>query len=90
MQNIIPNIRQDSIRVSIEIHSNFQIEDMTAIPDMSYEELYKTIHCNDMTADQPVEGQQQSEPSAKESAGKSAEPSPDPSVSPSIGPQGRQ
>ena len=72
------NIRQDSIRVSIEIHSNFQTEDMTAIPDVSYEEPYQIIHCNDMNVDQPVKGQEPSEPSAEESAGQSA------------GPQGRQ
>ena len=84
------NIRQDSIRVSIEIHPNFQTEDMTAIPDVSYEEPYQIIHCIDMTADQPVEGQEPSEPSAEESAGQSAEPSPCPSVGPSAGSQGRQ
>ena len=85
-QNIMQNIRQDSIRVSIEIHSNFQTEDMTAIPDVSHEEPCKIVHCNDMIADQPVECQQPSEPSAEESAGQSAEPSP----CPSAGPQGRQ
>ena len=56
------NIREDIIRVSIEINSNFQTEEMTAIPDRLYEEPDKIIHCNDTTADQPVEGQQPSEP----------------------------
>ena len=84
------NIRQDSIRVSIEIHFNFQTEGMTAIPDVLYKEPYQIIHCDDTTADQPVQGQEPSEPSAEESAGQLAEPSPFPSVGPSAGPQGRQ
>ena len=55
------NIREDSIRVSIEIHSNIQTEEMTAIPDILYEEPYKIIHYDDTTRDQPVKGQQLSE-----------------------------
>ena len=84
------NIREDSIRMSIEIHSNFLTEEMTTIPDVSYEEPYKIIHCDDTTADQPVEGQEPSEPSVEESAGQSAEPSPGQSAGPSAGSQGRQ
>ena len=63
---------------------------MTAIPDMLSEKPKKIICCNDTTVDQPVEGQEPSEPTAEESAGQSAKPSPGPLVGPSAGPQGRQ
>ena len=63
------NIREDTIRMSQEMPSNFQTEEMKEIPHVLYEEPHKIIHSNDMTEDEPAEGQQSAEPSAGPSAG---------------------
>ena len=65
------NIRHDTIRVSLEIHSDFEIEDTKEIEEVLYKEPNKTIHYP--IADQPAECQEKHE-SAQE-----AEPLPGPS-----------
>ena len=65
---MVPNVRQDSIYVTIEIHSDVPIEKTTDIDHVSYEQAIKSVHGNNNVS-QEAEHKESDEP------GPSGEPS---------------
>ena len=58
---MVPNVRQDSMHITIEIHSDVPIEQTTDIDNISYEQVTKSVHGNNNTS-QEAEHKELDEP----------------------------
>ena len=65
---MVPNVRQDSVHITIEIHSDVPIEKTTDIDHVSYEQATKSVHGDNNTS-QEAKHKESDEP------GSSGEPS---------------